>query len=114
MLTTALRISGYWRTFNSLKARSPNSRMNRLTTSASTGFLMKRSVNFMGFFSRSAARGEGRWDARRSAARSTIQATVISGGSSTIFGRGIRIRGRLDAVVDGDLGIVAQLQQPAG
>ena len=62
MLTTALRISGYWRTFNSLKARSPNSRMNRLTTSASTGFLMKRSVNFMScFFSRSAACGEGWW-----------------------------------------------------
>src|SRR4249919_1319722 len=44
---TAFCSSGYWRTFNDVLARRPSSRMNRLTTSASTGFLMKMSVNFI-------------------------------------------------------------------
>ena len=49
MLITAFCSSGYSRTFSALNARSPNSRMNRLTTTASTGLLMKISVNFIVF-----------------------------------------------------------------
>ena len=46
-LITAFCSSGYWRTFNSVIERRPSSRTNRLTTIASTGLLMKMSVNFM-------------------------------------------------------------------
>jgi hypothetical protein len=53
-LITALRSSGYWRTLSSVNARSPKIRMNRLTTIARTGLLMKMSVNFI-------ARAFGGW-----------------------------------------------------
>src|SRR5690606_31459149 len=46
-VTTAFCSSGYWRTLSSEYARRPSSRMNRLTTIASTGLLTKMSVNFI-------------------------------------------------------------------
>ena len=47
MVTTPFSVFGYARTCRELKERSPTTRMTRLTTEASTGRRMKRSVNFM-------------------------------------------------------------------
>src|SRR5258708_4514499 len=43
----AFSLRGYWRTFSERIAWTPAIRIRRLTTSATTGRLMKRSVNFM-------------------------------------------------------------------
>src|SRR5664280_1666288 len=47
MVTIALLLTGYCRTLSSEIERQPISRINRLTTVASTGRRMKRSVKFM-------------------------------------------------------------------
>jgi hypothetical protein len=46
-VTVALSSFGYWRTFSVRIAWSPAMMITRLTTIASTGRRMKRSVNFM-------------------------------------------------------------------
>src|SRR5437868_15384560 len=43
----AFSLRGYWRTFSERIACTPAIRIRRLTTSATTGRRMKRSVNFM-------------------------------------------------------------------
>ncbi len=47
MVTTVFWVSGYWRTSISPKARSPSTKISRLTTLARTGLWMKMSVNFI-------------------------------------------------------------------
>src|SRR6516165_3700313 len=47
MVTTAFCVFGYWRTCRAVSARSPSTRINALTTIASTGFFMKMSVKFI-------------------------------------------------------------------
>src|SRR4051794_9518503 len=44
---TAISLFGYWRTLSDLYDCRPTKRMTRLTTVATTGRRMKRSVNFM-------------------------------------------------------------------
>src|SRR6187399_1776778 len=46
---TAMSLRGYWRTLSERMACSPAMRITRLTTMASTGRFMKRSVNRIGF-----------------------------------------------------------------
>src|SRR5258706_15066867 len=59
----ALSLRGYWRTLSVRMAWNPAIRITRLTTSASTGRRMKRSVND---FMRLAVAGfRGRFDFRR-------------------------------------------------
>src|SRR4051812_31848972 len=47
MVICAFSLRGYWRTFSDRIACTPAIRIRRLTTSATTGRLMNRSVNFM-------------------------------------------------------------------
>src|SRR3954467_6582833 len=47
MVICAFSLRGYWRTFSDLIAWTPAIRIRRLTTSATTGRLMNRSVNFI-------------------------------------------------------------------
>src|SRR5690554_4958636 len=100
-VTTAFCSSGYWRTLSSVYERMPSSRMNRLTTIASTGFLMKRSVNFIGSsgFPGGGGRSGGGWNRAVPGPRSAV-------GRLRVF-----VGGGLDFVVDGHRGIVAQAQQ---
>src|SRR5215208_6101998 len=51
MLTAALSLRGYWRTFSVRIACTPAIRMTRFTTMAITGRRMKRSVSFMSWCS---------------------------------------------------------------
>src|SRR5215813_9819345 len=57
MVICAFSLRGYWRTFSERIAWIPAIRIRRLTTSATTGRLMKRSVNFI---CRSLVHGLGR------------------------------------------------------
>src|SRR5690625_4192360 len=94
---TAFCSSGYWRTWSSVYERSPSSRMKRLTTIASTGFLMKMSVNFIvssGF--RRAGGSGGDWGAASAVGRARV-----------LVGAGLHF------VVDHHRGVVAQAQQAA-
>src|SRR6185437_16895523 len=63
----ALSVLGYWRIGRDVTARKPSTRISRLTVAASTGRLMKRSVNFM---SEPAANSGNRIFHRYSGARS--------------------------------------------
>src|ERR1700674_4567665 len=47
MVTTAFSVCGYWLTGRLPTDRKPSTRISRLTTTASTGRRMKRSVKFM-------------------------------------------------------------------
>src|SRR5450432_1919632 len=47
MVTTAFSVWGYWLTGKLPTERNPSTRISRLTTIASTGRRMKRSVKFM-------------------------------------------------------------------
>src|SRR3954468_15366080 len=79
-VTVALSSFGYWRTFSVRIACSPAMMITRLTTIASTGRRTKMSVNFMG-----------------------CQASMV-------LGLRCQLRVRGNAVVDGHLGAVAQLE----
>src|SRR5207253_9838205 len=46
-LTTAFCVFGYWRTERLVKARTPTTRISRLTVIARTGLRMKLSVKFI-------------------------------------------------------------------
>src|SRR5208337_5190826 len=65
MVIVVFEVSGNWRICSFRPAIAPTSRMSRLTTLASTGRRMKRSVKaFIGASSRLRSHG-GRWQSRR-------------------------------------------------
>src|SRR5689334_2259745 len=88
MVTTAFCVRGYWLTGRPNNERRPRTTMSRLTTIASTGRLMKTSVNFMPW-----------------------PRCLVEG---SLFLR-VRVRavGRLHRVVDGHRRAVLQLDLPA-
>src|SRR5687768_9202778 len=81
-----MSLRGYCRTLSARMACSPAMRMTRLTTMASTGRLMNRSVNFIKL------------------------SRLLSPDRSVVFRLGSAIVGRLDRVLDADGGAVAQLE----
>src|SRR5690348_15859396 len=79
MVTTAFWVAGYWRTRNAVSARSARTRIDALTTIATTGLRMKISVKFM-------ARALG------------PSSPLVP--ASTLLGRRMRVVGRPHAVID--------------
>src|ERR1700747_2586879 len=90
MVTTAFSVFGYWRTCRSASARSPSTRISALTTIESTGRFTKMSVKFIA-----------------SSARCSAAASVL-------LRRGVRVVGRLHAVVDADRRAALELDLAAG
>src|SRR5262252_10116561 len=88
MVTTAFWVCGYWRTGSSMSARSPSTKINELTTIASTGLRMKMSVKFI-------ACALDPWPAPRPA--------------SMLLWRRVWVLGRFHAVVDAHRRTILQL-----
>src|SRR5579885_1112797 len=115
-VTVAFSVFGYCRTVRLVTARRPSTRISRLTTMAITGFLMKRSVNFMScslldLLLRVGAAADqcgfrfGHFDAT---------GTSIALNASVFLWRRVRVVGRLELVVHLDRRAVLQLQLAAG
>src|SRR5690348_9833216 len=127
----AFSVFGYWRTGSVMTARRPSTRISRLTVAASTGRLMKRSVNFirgpagksrqLSCPSSRGRRGRNPGSASQSLEQAPARGCAASGMTMLIFRslrRGrlllhrlrVRIERRLHAVVDVHRRVVLQLQ----